>query len=134
LTFALNGKAVLPPSPPPDLKVHAVDDPTIKISEADVAAGHDLFTPCSVCHGRNLQSSGSPGPDLRESQIALDPEALWHVLHDGALLERGMPRFENLTREQVRQIYAYIRAGAREALGTRAGAPATQGPAPEGKL
>ena len=36
-----------------------------------------------------------------------------------ALLQSGMPRFEMLTREQVMQIYAYIRAGAREALGTR---------------
>jgi hypothetical protein len=34
-------------------------------------------------------------------------------------MEHGMPRYDTLTREQVMQIYAYIRAGAREALGTR---------------
>jgi len=45
----------------------------------------------------------------------MDVDRLWSVLHDGALQERGMPRYEKLTREQVRQIHAYIRAGAREA-------------------
>jgi hypothetical protein len=38
------------------------------------------------------------------------------VVHEGTLIEHGMPRFEMLTREQVMQIYAYIRAGARAAL------------------
>ena len=75
-----------------------------------------LFMACAVCHGRDLVSAGAPAPDLRESRLALDPEAFWTVVHDGALLERGMPRFETFTREQVMQIYAYIRAGAREVL------------------
>lgn len=30
-----------------------------------------------------------------------------------------MPRYEGLTQAQVRQLQAYIRAGAREVLGTR---------------
>jgi quinohemoprotein ethanol dehydrogenase len=64
----------------------------------------------------NLVSSGAPGPDLLESQVALDPEALWSVVHDGALLQRGMPRYDMMTREQVMQIYAYIRADARDVL------------------
>jgi quinohemoprotein ethanol dehydrogenase len=55
---------------------------------------------------------------LRESAVALYQESLWGVLHEGTLLPRGMPRFENLTQEQVRQIHAYIRAMAREALRT----------------
>jgi quinohemoprotein ethanol dehydrogenase len=63
-----------------------------------------------------VRSTGSPGPDLRESQIALDPDALWSVLHDGALLEKGMPRYPDFTREQVNQLYAYIRSTARDEL------------------
>jgi quinohemoprotein ethanol dehydrogenase len=47
----------------------------------------------------------------------MDPEAFWTVLHEGALIQQGMPKFDNLTRQQAMQIYAYIRAGAREALG-----------------
>jgi quinohemoprotein ethanol dehydrogenase len=117
LTFTLDGKAALPPSSPPDMTVNALDDSAFEIKASEVAAGRSLFTACAVCHGRDLVSAGAMAPDLRESRIALDPNNLWTVLHDGALLESGMPRFETLSREQVMQIYAYIRAGAREALG-----------------
>jgi quinohemoprotein ethanol dehydrogenase len=116
LTFALDGNAAMPPSPPRDMTVHAVDDPAIKLDPHDVATGHDLFLACAACHGRDLVSAGAPGPDLRESQIALHPDAFWSVVHDGALMEHGMPRFDTMTREQARQIWAYIRARAREAL------------------
>jgi quinohemoprotein ethanol dehydrogenase len=44
-------------------------------------------------------------------------------------MEQGMPRFETLSDREISQLYAFIRARAREALGTRkpsneAGAPA----------
>jgi quinohemoprotein ethanol dehydrogenase len=116
LTFALGGKASLPPSAPPDFSVHALDNPSFKPNPADVAAGHAMFIACAPCHGRDLVSTGAPGPDLRESRIALDPQALWTIVHDGGLMEKGMPRFAMLTHEQVMQIYSYIIATAREAL------------------
>ena len=120
LTFALDGKAVLPPTAPPDKSVKPVDDPTVTIAEADIEAGHKLYSLyCGACHGREAESAGAPAPDLRESTIALHPESLWSVLHDGALLSRGMPRFLMLNEEQVRQLHASIRARAREALGAR---------------
>jgi quinohemoprotein ethanol dehydrogenase len=118
LTFALDGKAVLPASAPPDMGVKAVDNPELDIRESDVEAGRKLFGACALCHGRDLVAAGAPAPDLRESQVALDPDSFWAVVHDGALMSRGMPRFEALTREQVTQIYSYIRAGARAAIGT----------------
>jgi len=117
LTFALDGKATLPPSAPRDTTLHALDKPSYKINAADVAAGHDLFIACAACHGRNLVSPGAPGPDLRESQAALDSDSLWTIVHGGALIEHGMPQFANFSRQQIDDIYAYIRAGAREALG-----------------
>jgi len=115
LTFALDGKAKLPPGPRPSKAVHAVDDPSIKIDEAAAKAGAGLYMACGLCHGSDLVGAGSPAPDLRESRLALDPNAFYSVVHDGALLPRGMPRFENLSREQVMQLYAYIRSGARKA-------------------
>ena len=134
LTFALDGKATFAPTPPPDMKVHAVDDASIRISDADVAAGRALANSvCVACHGLNLGATGSPAPDLRESRIALYQESLWTVLHEGTLLPQGMPRFETLTPEQVRQIHAYIRAGAREVLGTRKSA-ATEDHSGAGRL
>ena len=116
LTFALDGKAALPVSSARDMTVHAVDNPSLKLDPADVAAGHALYMACAACHGRDVVAAGGPAPDLRESQIALDTDSFWSVVHDGALIQNGMPRFDKLTRKQVMQIYAYVRAGAREAI------------------
>jgi para-nitrobenzyl esterase len=44
---------------------------------------------------------------------------VWSVLNQGLLMQRGMPRYENLTRDQVHALYLVIRAGAREALGQK---------------
>jgi quinohemoprotein ethanol dehydrogenase len=61
-------------------------------------------------------SAGAPAPDLRESHLAVSREGLWRVLHEGALLQRGMPRFEDFDEAQVGQIHSYVRAAARKAL------------------
>jgi quinohemoprotein ethanol dehydrogenase len=120
LTFALGGTAKLPKTPPRWQKLKPVDDPKLVLDEAQVAAGDRLFNMnCWSCHGLKIHSTGGFAPDLRESLIALDKDALWGVLHEGALLPNGMPRFDSFTREQSDAIHAYIRAGAREALGLR---------------
>ncbi len=116
LVFKLGGKAELPPTAPPSHDVAALDDPALKLDPAAVAAGGKLFAYCAGCHGAGAVSSGAPGPDLRESRIALDEAALYTVLHEGAFLPSGMPPFDTLSREQVRQIYAYIRDRARAVL------------------
>jgi quinohemoprotein ethanol dehydrogenase len=117
LTFKLDGKAKLPPTAPYDTTAQPVDDPSLKLDPAIVAAGDTLYhNACHGCHGKDAQSYGAPGPDLRESAIALDREALWSVLHDGALLSKGMPRFPAYTQEQVTQIHAFIRSKARAEL------------------
>jgi quinohemoprotein ethanol dehydrogenase len=114
LTFALDGKAVLPPSRARFTPVKPLDDPSLKLDPADVVAGEKLYMRCVLCHGVELQGVGGPAPDLRESPIAFNPDSLWGVVHDGALIQNGMPPFANLTREQVSQIYTYIRSGARK--------------------
>ena len=117
LTFAVGGQAKLPPSPPRDMKLYPVDDPALKIDPADLKPGRTLFmTHCATCHGANLVATGSAGPDLREAPAALQLETLWPIVHEGLLIQNGMPRFESLTKNEVRQIHAYIRAGAREAM------------------
>jgi len=117
LTFSLDGKAKLPDSPPPDFTIHALDDPNLVLNDEEVAAGRALSVQCAACHGVGLHATGTPGPDLRESAIALDFPTFSDVLKKGTLLEMGMPRFEYLTDEQVHQLYAYIRKRARDALG-----------------
>ena len=115
LTFALNGKALLPATPPPDFSVNAVDDEKLVIDDAAVAVGVDTFgaKACSMCHGADLVSAGSPAPDLRESKIALDESGLRAFLRSGALVRNGMPKFAELTDEQVHGLYMLIRAKAR---------------------
>jgi quinohemoprotein ethanol dehydrogenase len=120
LTFALGGKAVLPPTASPDRQLHALDDPGYAVIEADLNEGFKLFAmSCALCHGTDAVSGNAAGPDLRESPIPLDREAFWTVLHEGSLKERGMPRFDQLTPEQAEKIRNYLRAAAREALGLR---------------
>lgn len=119
LTFALDGEAELEPSPPADKTVHALDDPDLTLDEGDIAAGRALSVRCAACHGVGMHSAGTPGPDLRESGIALRLDTFSELLKGGALLSRGMPRFEDLTDQEIRQLHAYIRARAREVLGKR---------------
>jgi quinohemoprotein ethanol dehydrogenase len=119
LTFALDGKEALPPTAPPDTSVKALDDPSLQLNPADVAAGRAQFNlMCGTCHGLEAHSTGYPGPDLRESTLALSEKGVWAVVHEGTLIELGMPKYAMLPEEQVQQIYQYIRASAREALGT----------------
>jgi quinohemoprotein ethanol dehydrogenase len=119
LSFALDGVKTLPASAAPDFTVHALDDPALKLTEADIAAGRALSVQCAACHGVGFQATGTPGPDLRESSIALNLNSFSALLKSGALLERGMPRFQSLSDEEIRELYAYIRAKAREVLGKR---------------
>ena len=118
LTFALDGKATLPPSPPRDMKVHALDDPNLKIDEADVATGRALSIACAMCHGVGFRAAGAPAPDLRESAAALELASFTQVVREGRM-ERGMPGFKDLSDARIRQLHAYLRARAREALGRR---------------
>ena len=120
LTFALDGKAVLPPTPPRFTKLQLLDNPTLKLDPAQVAAGSGMFLQCALCHGKNAVGAGGPAPDLRASEIALNPDTLWTVVHKGVLLPAGMPVFPELTHDQVMDIYAYIRTQARIGLTAQA--------------
>jgi quinohemoprotein ethanol dehydrogenase len=121
LTFRLGANAALPPTAPPDFTLHPVNDASAAIDAADAGAGELLFAVnCGGCHGLNVISAGAPAPDLRESAVAMDPTGFGSVVRDGALLQRGMPRFDQLDTAQVRQIQAYIRLKAREAMGASA--------------
>ncbi len=118
LTFAIGGTATLAPSPPRDMKVAAIDDPELKIDEGDVMAGRMMSLACMSCHGAGMEGAGSPGPDLRESAIALRLDTFTQYVKMGNP-ERGMPAQTRFTDDQLRQLHSYIRARAREVLGLR---------------
>ena len=116
LTFALDGKAVLPPTTGPTLKVKVQDNPAETLDPGQIAMGKAIFLACAACHGRQAVGAGGPAPDLRESAVPLDPQAFWTVVHDGALIQHGMPRVSMFTQPQVEAIRQYVRSRARAAL------------------
>jgi quinohemoprotein ethanol dehydrogenase len=122
LTFALEGKSVLPPPESPTLKVNVQDTPAEALDPKQIAMGKAMFIACAACHGRNAVGAGGPAPDLRESLIPLTPEAFWTVVHDGALIKRGMPSFSTFGQPQIEALRQYIRASARAELAKSSGA------------
>ncbi|HYE50729.1 MAG TPA: c-type cytochrome, partial [Azospirillaceae bacterium] len=121
LTFALDGKAALPPAVRADLPV--VDDADFAIDPAKAAVGAPIYnSSCVICHGAGMVSGGA-APDLRKAGVPLDAESFTSIVHGGALMERGMPRFEQLTDAELEGLRHYIRQRARESLAAAA-APA----------
>ena len=116
LTFALDGKAKLPQTAPPDFSVNALDDARIILDPVKVARGAALYNTmtCTICHGNALNAGGG-GPDLRESAIALNRAAFRSLLRSGSLISKGMPLFDDLTDDELESLYQYIRSGARDA-------------------
>ena len=118
LTFALNQHTPLSSSKPPRLTLNAVDDPALSIDAKQAESGSKVYVEnyCVLCHGVNLESSGSIAPDLRESRLALNWKAFRSVLHEGTLAAAGMPKFDDLSEEDMHEIYMYIRRRARESV------------------
>ena len=110
LTFALDGKATLPPKIPYTPK--AIDDPGFNPDPSAAAAGEAIFNVrCAVCHGGGAVAGGT-APDLRTSGAILSPDVFTSILHDGALVPNGMPRFEELSQDDREHVRQYLRTRA----------------------
>ena len=115
VTFVLDGKTPLPPSPPPAF-AKPVDVPDLKLDADKVAYGQHVYAQsCFLCHGGGVVSGGA-APDLRESPIVLNKDAFKQVLVDGVRLPLGMPRFKDFTDKELDGLTHYIRSQARKAL------------------
>ncbi len=114
LTFALDGTARLPAKD--DTPLPFQDDPAFVVDEGAAGRGADQFAKrCAICHGAGLNAGGT-APDLRKAAAPMSAEGFSAVLHDGALVENGMPRFQELTPAEIAELRAYIRREARAAL------------------
>lgn len=127
LTFALDARAALPPSP--DVPVRAVEDPGFRPDPARAQRAEDRFgRSCGICHGVHAVAAGG-APDLRASAVPLDARAFAAIVRDGALVPRGMPRYEEFTDAQLGDLRHYIRTqAARLREAQPAAAPAGAGP------
>ncbi|MCC6708746.1 MAG: PQQ-dependent dehydrogenase, methanol/ethanol family [Gammaproteobacteria bacterium] len=115
ITFSLDGKLPMPPSPPPAF-AQPIDPPTFKVDDQLAAAGQALYTStCVQCHGSGVVSGGT-APDLRESPIPTSLEAFKSVVVGGARLANGMPQYRELSDAQLDGLMHYIRKQARASL------------------
>jgi quinohemoprotein ethanol dehydrogenase len=113
LTFALDGKAALPPRPPKP-KLEAQPDPDFIPDQTKWLAGIVAYhQQCVVCHGGMAIGVGT-APDLRASAIPMSAEAFRAIVHDGALTANGMPQFSQLDDPELEAIRHYLRHRARE--------------------
>lgn len=111
LAFALDGQKTLPATTP--LPRTALSDPGYREAPELAAAGSLTYLAfgCLVCHGSDAVAGGA-APDLRFSPMILSQEGFSTVVRDGALVNRGMPGFEELTDQQLAALRQYLRARA----------------------
>jgi quinohemoprotein ethanol dehydrogenase len=116
LVFSLDGKATPPPVTPPSTEMEIVSVPGFVVDKTKATAGEDIYlASCMYCHGFYGVAAGG-APDLRGSAIASNQQALMQILLKGTLQQRGMPVFDELSDEQVEQLYHYIRLRAQGVL------------------
>jgi quinohemoprotein ethanol dehydrogenase len=119
LTFELDASAALPPTPPRKPAV-PLEAPEFKVDAAKAKAGERLYSNCTLCHGMSAVAGGI-APDLRASPVPLSAQAFAHVVREGALVSRGMPKFAEFSDQDLDSLRHFFRQRARESL-TVAGA------------
>ena len=114
LTFTLDSNSQLPSTPPRRPAV-PLDPAQFVVDPAKAKQGEYEYARCTLCHGMGVVAGGI-APDLRASPVLLSPEAFAHVVRDGALASRGMPRFAELTDAQLEALRHFVRQTARRDL------------------
>ncbi|MCX7864954.1 MAG: c-type cytochrome, partial [Novosphingobium sp.] len=108
LTFAIGGKAKLPPAVP--YRFEPIADPGYSRQPVAESRGMGIYLQtCVMCHGRDGDASGGNAPDLRASPLILDAAQFHAIVSKGTLRQQGMPRFDDLAPAQVEDIRAYLR-------------------------
>jgi quinohemoprotein ethanol dehydrogenase len=118
LAFALGGTATMPSRPP-----KMIPRPAVPRQPRELAhAGQIVFEKhgCGNCHGDQLVASGNGRiPDLRtvpEPVLRLMPQ----ILRDGLFRSAGMPRFPDISDEQIVALQAYFTDAAWDAYAAQA--------------
>ena len=117
LTFMLDGRATLP-TPPPPAKFEPISDPGFHDDPVSAKRGEKTYNLyCAVCHGVAVIGGGH-APDLRASSVPLDSDTFKSVVHKGALVSNGMPKFEEFPDDQLNDLRQFIRSEAHEGAKT----------------
>ncbi len=107
LTFALDGKAQLPPAQP-RTETQVLAAPEFKVDAAKAEQGKLLYKDCVICHGVAAVAGGY-APDLRASAVPLSADAFKAIVQGGALEGRGMPPFAEFSDDELGALQHYIR-------------------------
>lgn len=112
-TFTLNGNAAIPEFN--KAITQAIPDTKFTATEDEFAHGETLFWQyCGTCHIVN-GGGGGLAPDLAYSKIAADSNLILPIVHDGAYLPLGMPKFGGrLSKKDILDIQKYILTKANE--------------------
>jgi quinohemoprotein ethanol dehydrogenase len=111
LTFALDAKGELPATAPPRLGTPLLGD-DFEPKPGVGTRGATLYgVNCLTCHGVGAVAAGA-APDLRESAISLDRDAFRQFVRSGALEPKGMPKFDEMSDDDLEAIRHYIRVRA----------------------
>jgi quinohemoprotein ethanol dehydrogenase len=128
LAFMLDGRAQLPPTPPPTF-AKPLDGPEMTVDEGLVKDGIQEWSRCQLCHGPGAVAGGT-APDLRASQIPLNAAQFFQFVRTGNEA-RGMPKFAELSDHELDALRHYIRYRARLATRPNGVAPPPPEAAPE---
>jgi quinohemoprotein ethanol dehydrogenase len=113
LTFVLGGKKSMPYAEP-RMWPAPIIPADFDIDDARADRGRELYVShCVICHGSGAVSGGG-APDLRASQIVLQPAAMKSVVIEGAKIPMGMPRFRELGEADLDALRHYVRRQARD--------------------
>ncbi|NIT87186.1 MAG: cytochrome c, partial [Gemmatimonadetes bacterium] len=100
VAFSLEGELALPEQPEPTPLV-PLAAPDFQVDPALAEVGASRYSGrCSVCHSTPGRSAGM-APDLSASAVVLDAQAFQQVVREGARTPLGMPRYSELTDEQL---------------------------------
>ncbi len=116
IVFSLEGKAIIPPQPPPFFPT-PIDDPNFKIDNTLAKQGAQLYWQCFACHGGDVVAKGM-APDLRASPIPLNLSIFTAVVKNGAKVNMGMPAFSQFSDMQLVALMNYIRETAKKTKAT----------------
>ncbi|MGJ8669536.1 MAG: PQQ-dependent dehydrogenase, methanol/ethanol family [Oceanococcus sp.] len=108
LVYNLDSNAQVPQSPAPS-RPDVLEAPEFVVDDVKAEQGKErYFRQCSICHG-TAAVAGGYAPDLRASGIPLSAPAFNAIVHDGALLSKGMPVFPELSPQELDALRHYIR-------------------------
>jgi PQQ-dependent dehydrogenase (methanol/ethanol family) len=105
LAFKLGGNVTLPPTP----VITVAKPPRPKQPIALAKKGSMLFEEkfCVDCHGLGAESASGSIPDLRNAS-AQTHDMFEAIVLGGARLEKGMPRFSDISADEIQAIHAYL--------------------------